>query len=229
MLGSLGVEGFGNPFRIQPANRVCLILVDGLGWEGLSARRADAPFLNSIAGEPITAGFPATTVASLSSLALGLSPGEHGLVGYTMALPGMDRALNALTWAAYGLGARVDLRERVPPEEFQPLATLAERAAAAGLTIHHLGPAFHEGSGLTRAIGRGERFHAADSLGAVTARARELLATGRVLVYGYYPGLDAVGHVHGVVSQEWVDELVAVDRAVETLAEQLVPFLSYRA
>jgi hypothetical protein len=223
LLSSLGLDGFGNRFELGPARRVCLVLVDGLGWEALRARAAEAPFLNAIAGEPISAGFPATTAASLSSLALGLPPGEHGLVGYTIALPGRDRALNALTWAAYGLGPRVDLREELPPERFQPLPTLAERAAAAGVAIHHLGPAFHEASGLTRAIGRGERFHPADSLGTVVRRAVELLDTGRVFVYGYHPGLDATGHVHGVASQEWADELRAVDQASAALAERLPP------
>ena len=221
LISSLGVAGFANPLAIEPAARVCLILVDGLGAELLRAHREAAPFLSSIAQEPLTTGFPATTAASLSSLATGLPPGEHGLVGYTMALPGYERAFNTLTWSLYGLGPRVNLLDAVVPESFEPVPTLAERAAAAGLRIHHLGPAFHEGSGLTRAIGRGERFHPADSLDAVGQGALRLLNGPRAFVFGYHPRLDAVGHVHGVASQAWNDELVAVDHAVRLLAEQL--------
>lgn len=223
LLSSLGLAGFANPLALEPAAQVCLLLVDGLGWEQLQANRPAAPFLNSIAGDPLTAGFPATTVASLSSLAIGQPPGEHGLVGYTMALPGYDRAVNALTWALYGLGPRVDLLEQLEPETMQPLATLPERAAAAGVPIHHLGPAFHAGSGLTRAIGRGERFHPADSLEAITEMALRLLGAPRAFVYGYHPRLDAAGHVSGALSQAWRDELTAVDRAVRLLSEQLPP------
>ena len=221
LLSSLGVAGFANPLLIEPVARVCLLLVDGLGWELLRGNAAAAPFLNSIAQEPLTAGFPATTAASLSSLAIGVPPGEHGLVGYTMALPGYDRAFNTLTWSLYGLGPRVDLAEALVPESFQPLPTLAERAAAAGMPIHHLGPAFHERSALTRAIGRGERFHAADSLEALADGALRLLNAPRTFVFGYHPRLDAAGHVNGVASQPWKDELVAVDHAVRQLAEQL--------
>ena len=221
LLECLGVAGFGNPLAIEPAARVCLVLVDGLGWQLLQANPGPASFLNSIAREPLTAGFPATTVASLSSLATGVPPGEHGLVGYTMALPGYDRAFNALTWSLYGVGPRVDLVGELVPESFQPLPTLVERAAAAGLRIHHLGPAFHEWSGLTRAIGRGERFHPADSLEALMEGALRLLNAPRTFVFGYHPRLDAAGHVHGVASQAWADELVAVDQAVRLLAEQL--------
>jgi hypothetical protein len=221
LLSSLGVGGFANSLAIEPAARVCLLLVDGLGWESLRANSGAAPFLNSIAREPLTTGFPATTAASLSSLATGVPPGEHGLVGYTMALPDYDRAFNTLTWAMYGVGPRVDLVSEVVPEAFQPIPTLAERAAAAGVRIHHLGPAFHEWSGLTRAIGRGERFHAADSLEAVGEGAVRLLNAPRAFVFGYHPRLDAAGHVRGVASQAWKDELVAVDQAVRLLAEQL--------
>ena len=223
LLSSLAVAGFANPLEIEPVARVCLLLVDGLGWELVRGNAEAAPFLNSIAQEPLTAGFPATTAASLSSLAIGVPPGEHGLVGYTMALPGYHRAFNTLTWSLYGLGPRVDLAEELVPESFQPLPTLAERAAAAGLPIHHLGPAFHEWSALTRAIGRGERFHAADSLEAVTDGALRLLNARRTLVFGYHPRLDAAGHVNGVASQAWKDELVAVDQAARQLTEQLPP------
>ena len=221
MLSALGIRGFANFLAIEPAARACLLLVDGLGWELLRENRTSAPFLNSIAREPLTAGFPATTAASLSSLATGLPPGEHGLIGYTMTLPGYDRAFNSLTWSLYGLGPRVDLREEVVPEAFQPQPTLPERADAAGVPIHYLGPAFHKSSGLSRAIGRGQRFHAAESLEAVQAAALRRLEARPAFVYGYHSRLDAAGHVEGVASQAWRDELVAVDQAVRTLAEQL--------
>jgi hypothetical protein len=89
------------------------------------------------------------------------------------------------------------------------------------MRIHHLGPAFHEWSGLTRAIGRGERFHPAGSLEAVADGALRVLNAPRAFVFGYHPRLDAAGHVDGVASQAWKDELVAVDQAVRLLAEQL--------
>jgi hypothetical protein len=221
LLSALGISGFANVFAIEPVSRVCLLLVDGLGWELLRQNPEAAPFLNSIALNPLTAGFPATTAASLSSLSTGRSPGEHGLVGYTMGLPGYDRAFNTLTWSLYGLGPRVDLREAVAPETFQPVPTLGERAAAAGVPIHYLGPAVHQGSGLSRAISRGQLFHTADSLEAIQVGALRRLDARPALVYGYYSHLDAAGHVEGVASQAWRDELVAIDHGVRILAEHL--------
>jgi predicted AlkP superfamily pyrophosphatase or phosphodiesterase len=221
LLSAVGLAGFANALKLEPCRRVCLLLVDGLGWELLRANRAAAPFLNSIAQEPLTAGFPATTGASLASLSTGLPPGEHGLLGYTLALPGYERAFNVLTWSLYGLGPRVDLAGELAGETFQPVETLAERAADAGLAIHYVGPKFHEGSGLSRAIRRGERFHPADSLAALVETTVRLLSPARAFALAYHPGLDAAGHVHGVASQQWQDELIAVDNAVRVLAEQL--------
>lgn len=66
----------------------------------------------------MTTGFPPTTAASLSTLATGVPPGEHGVTGYTMAVPGFDRAMNALTWSLYGLGPRTKLLSDLPPEQF---------------------------------------------------------------------------------------------------------------
>jgi hypothetical protein len=83
MLAMVDVPGCRNPLGLEPANRACLLLVDGLGWELLQANRDWAPFLAAAAasGRPLTAGYPATTASSLGSLGTGRPPGEHGLVG----------------------------------------------------------------------------------------------------------------------------------------------------
>src|ERR671922_2721328 len=91
LLAALDVPGARNPLAVEPLRRACLLVVDGLGWELLLANRAAAPFLAAAAerAAPLTTGFPATTATSLASLGTGRPPGPHGLVGYTIALPGM--------------------------------------------------------------------------------------------------------------------------------------------
>src|SRR5437762_10788189 len=111
LLSSLGLAGLANPLALEPAPRVCLLLVDGLGWELLEANRPAAPFLNAMAGEPLSAGFPATTAASLSSLATGLPPGEHGLSASPMPRPVMTAPSIPLPCSPTGLGPGRDLRD----------------------------------------------------------------------------------------------------------------------
>src|ERR1700740_3066145 len=89
-----------NVLALPPAQRACLLIVDGLGWELLRAHQAAAPFLSELAfnSSPLTCGFPATTVTSLASIGTGLPPGQHGMVGYKVAIPGQGRLLNGLHW-----------------------------------------------------------------------------------------------------------------------------------
>src|SRR5690349_9634480 len=164
---------------MAPATAACVFVVDGLGWELILGHREAAPFLAeaSDGGRPITAGFPSTTASSLGSLGTGLPPGEHGLVGYTFAVPGFDRPMNALQWELAGHGEPGHLIERFPPERFQPAPTVMERAATAGHPMTLIGPRGHEASGLSRAILRGGVFAPADTLDELVQAAGTVLSS----------------------------------------------------
>jgi len=226
LLAALDVPGCRNPLGLEPARRACLLVVDGLGWELLLANRTWAPFLAAAAesGSPLTAGFPSTTASSLGSIGTGRPPGEHGLVGYTIALPGMERAFNCLRWAPYGLGGsrNRDLRDRFAPERLQPETTAFERAAADGVTVALLGPGEHAASGFTRAVLRGGVYAGVLSLGdQAAAAARHLAGSRRSLVYAYHPDLDKTGHVRGTATDAWRLQLAHVDLLAAHLADRL--------
>lgn len=222
LLAAIGVTGFANPLGIAPARTAVLLLVDGLGWELLHAHAADAPFLAALATDnaPVFAGFPATTAVSLATLGTGQPPGKHGIVGYTFAMPEAG-LLNTLTWRSHGDGQPVDLRERLPPEQVQPLGTVAQRAARAGSTMMFAAPGYQEQSGLTRAALRGARFRAARALGDLAAAMLEA-APGQ-LCYAYHGDLDMLGHRYGPGSLAWRLQLAQVDRLAASVAARLPP------
>ena len=224
LLAALDLPGFRNPLGVEPLRRACLLVVDGLGWELLLANRRAAPVLAAAAerGRPVTTGFPATTASSLASIGTGLAPGRHGLVGYTIALPGMDRAFNCLRWSPYGLGGARDLRDRVVPERVQPEPTVFEAAEADGVEVTLVGAGEYAASGFTRAALRGGGYWRTHSLGDQAAGALRGLGRGRrSLVYLYHPDLDRTGHVRGATSEAWRMELSHVDRLVGQIAERL--------
>ncbi|HVA22392.1 MAG TPA: alkaline phosphatase family protein [Candidatus Micrarchaeia archaeon] len=222
LLAALGTRGMRGPIALEPARRVLLLVIDGLGEALLDRHADDAPFLATHRREPLTCGFPSTTAASLGSIGTGLAPGEHGLPGYTIQLPGQERALNVLRWEWYGRGATADLRDRFPPETLQPEPTAFERARDAGVGVTMVGTGTFAHSGLTRAVLRGGRWVAAHGLADVVMEAaRAIAAPGPRLLYAYHPELDGVGHVRGVASDAWHLHLRLVDRAVEALAARL--------
>jgi hypothetical protein len=212
LLASLGA-GDLNPLNLAPASRVCLLIIDGLGWELLRDHPAAAPFLSELAttGRPLTAGFPATTVTSLSSLGTGRPPGQHGMLGYQVAVPGQRKLLNALRWD-----------RKVDPVAWQPDSTIFERAVKAGVAAFRVAPGAFRGSGLSVAAMRGADYRVADTLGALVAQsAVAIKESDRALVMTYYGALDSTGHSCGCTSDAWRYQLGHVDKLAEQLASAL--------
>jgi len=202
-----------NVLGLPPAQRACLLIVDGLGWDLLRDHPAVAPFLSELArnSKPITSGFPATTVTSLGSLCTGRPPGQHGMLGYKVLVPGEDILLNALRWDS-----------RVDPRQWQPLPTIYERAVAAGIAAVHVAQGAFRGTGLTVAVMRGASYRPADSMGALAAEGAAAVAeAGRALVTVYHGDLDNTGHMFGVGSDAWYNQLAHVDKLAEQLAGAL--------
>lgn len=205
---------------LEPADRVCVFLVDGLGWELLLRHPEEAPYLTSLlptsrggTGRPLTAGFPATTATSLASIGTGLPPGAHGLAGYTTLNPDTGRLMNQLRWQPW-----------TSPAVWQPYPTVFRLADAAGIATCQVSSPHFQHTPLTQVALSGGAFH-----GRLTGEERmdlaadRLAAADRALVYTYYSELDAMGHRHGVDSDAWRGQLVMVDRLVQRLAEQLPP------
>jgi predicted AlkP superfamily pyrophosphatase or phosphodiesterase len=226
ILSALGVPGMANRLGIEPLSGACLLVIDGLGWEGLRDHPDEAPFLHALAarGRPIDAGFPATTSVSIASIGTGLPPGRHGLIGYTLGLAGFARPMNLLQWSLLGPGPAVDLRDEVHPETLQPERTAFERAADHGVALSVLGPREHARSGMTRAALRGGRFIGVYSTGDLAAVASSAAGDAPpTFVYAYHPDLDFTGHMRGVASESWSLELASIDRMAEAIFERLPP------
>jgi hypothetical protein len=225
MLAALGVPGFVNSLAIGPVRQAVLLVADGLGFELIRRHAELAPFLSRAlaASRPLTTGFPSTTSVSLSSIGTGLPPGQHGVVGYTMALPQLPRAMNTLQWALHGRPAD-DLREVVVPETFFKGPTAFERAVAAGVSVDLVGPVELAHTGLSRSTLRGGRYRGTRGGRALVddavAALREPGPRG-AFVYAYHPTLDGRGHAFGIDSPEWRDTLTEVDQIVQRLANAM--------
>jgi predicted AlkP superfamily pyrophosphatase or phosphodiesterase len=189
------------PAPAVDADRVVLVLLDGLGWEQLQARRDLAPNLASMTGGPITSVLPTTTATALTSLTTGTTPGEHGIVGYRMNVHG--EVLNVLRWTT----AAGDARQTIPPGKVQtqlpflghrpPVITKAEFART-GFTVAHLDSV---------------RFTGYRMPSTLVTEAGRLARASEPFVYAYYDGIDKVSHEYGL-SEHYDNELVAADRLV---------------
>ncbi|MYS89925.1 MULTISPECIES: alkaline phosphatase family protein [Streptomyces] len=221
LAAGLGVPGMSATIsELTPADRNCVFLIDGLGWEQLRAHPEDAPFMTSLlatsrggTGRPLTAGYPATTATSLASVGTGLPPGAHGLPGYTVRNPDTGELMNQLRWQPWA-----------PLAPWQPYPTVFQLAHEAGVHAAQVSSPTFENTPLTRVALSGGTF-----LGRLTGEDRmdlaaEQLAVGdRSLVYTYFAEVDGAGHRFGVDSDAWRGQLMYADRLVQRLAEQLPP------
>lgn len=193
------------------ADRVVLLVLDGLGWEQLQAHRDLMPTVASMAGGSITTVCPSTTAAALTSISTGTAPGEHGVIGYRIADSGT--VLNALRWRHDEGG---DARRRVPADEFQPIRPFL------GAAVPVITKSEFESTGFTEAHLRGGRWRPWSVPSSIVSRVRESTHDGAAFTYAYYDGIDKVAHFEGLAGA-YRDELRFVDRLVAEIVEAAAP------
>jgi hypothetical protein len=189
-----------------------VFLVDGLGAEQLAAHAHAAPYLSSLLTPRATgtSGVPSTTATSLTSLGTALTPGTHGVVGFTSRVPGSDRLLNALSWD-----------KEIDPLVWQPHPTGLQRLAAAGVQVTTVNKREFRASGLTVAAQRGGDWVDADRVGERVAGAVAAAAHQPSMTYLYDGDLDWTGHRYGVSSAQWLQQLAIIDAEAEQLRDAL--------
>lgn len=199
-------EWFPEPAR--GARQVVVLLIDGLGWEQLQARTELAPTLAAMTGGPITTVAPSTTATALTSVATGLTPAEHGLLGYRIDLGG--EVLNVLRWST----PTGDARKRHVPSDLQPFP------AFLGHAVPVVSKAELEGSGFTAAHLAGSKPAGWRTMSNIPVEIAAQLAAGAPVVYAYYDGIDKIAHEKGF-GPYYDAELVAVDRLVADVVARL--------
>ena len=218
----LGVESKhgGAQVRLEPPIRrdawsgfarglrcVVLVILDAVGY--IHFRRlldGEDTLFGRLAQEgtivPLTSVFPSTTMAAMSSLWTGRTPGDHGNLGRKLFLSeyGALADMIRLILASHGRPGEL-LDWGWVPEDFLPVPPLTQQLSSIGVqTVTHLyGP--HVGGGLSRLFLRG----VADVQGFLNhsdmwINVRHTLlqrSNEPLLVNVYWSGTDDVAHTYG--------------------------------
>ncbi len=218
-LAVLGLPGSPDRLGLRDAlggvRRIALLLVDGLGYHLLPLARPVAPVLADVVDGrlgtllEISSGFPSTTPTSLVSLGTGVASGAHGVLGFTLNVPGTERVLNHVDW-----------RHDPDPRTWQPVPSLFTLASA-GMRVTTVSRPEYEGSGLTVAAYGDVEFVGAADPDALAEQMLGALRAGPGLVYGYHPPLDTAAHVFGIESPQWMAAAAEVDRLLARLVDEL--------
>ena len=214
IFSSLGLESAVDHLSVgqSPMGRELLFLIDGFGFDTLATYADAMPTMSRMFNHGcIQTAFPSTTATSLATLTTGELPGAHGMLGYTVQVPRSGgRLLNALKWD-----------ERVDPENWQPIETLFQRAAAAGINVTHVAAKRYENSGFTRAVFRGAQYKGANLVADLISETKLALHKAPSFVYLYVNDLDTAGHSDGVGSEKWIAALSMIDQMVSQLMKEV--------
>ncbi len=196
------------PPPVREARQVVLLVLDGLGWDQLMARRHLMPTVAALEGGPGHSVAPTTTATALTSITTGCPPGEHGIIGYRFTVHG--EVLNVLRWAT----ERGDARGAIPPAHTQRVPPFL------GLRVPVVTRAEFAQSGFSGAHLAGMRHYGWRMASSLVAQVRALLRDGEPFVYAYYDGIDKVAHEFGL-GEAYDLELRSADRLVADLLTEL--------
>lgn len=187
---------------------VILLLFDGMGETVLQNWLPETAFLRRHETGTLSSVFPPTTVAATTTLRTGLSPIEHGWLGWNLFFPEVgDVTVFQNTLARSGGKKAADFPVA---ERFLPYASILdqiERGSGGEVKAHFLSPF------------DGERV---ESLPEIHRRALELCREpGRHYLYAYWPEPDSMMHRLGTRAPEVGECLRELDRETEALCAQL--------
>jgi hypothetical protein len=195
------------PACITGARSIVLLVLDGFGWKAIDAARAQLPVLGSLEGGPITTVVPSTTAAALTSIASGMAPARHGMVGYRMLLGG--QVLDVLRWK---------VPDGRPPD---PASVTMVESAFCGRDVPTVVRAEFQRSGFSESHMRGVRFVGWRTTATLVTHVAHLVDAGETFVYAYYDGVDKVAHEYGITDGFFSAETAATDRLVGDLLHAL--------
>lgn len=117
---------------------VVLVLMDGFGWRFVE-KFQETPFLKRMAREgqieKLTAQFPSTTAAQLTTLHTGLTVGEHGIFEWIYYEPSLEAVIAPLLFSFAGTSERDTLKAvGAKPRRLLPTSTLYQALKKQGVS-----------------------------------------------------------------------------------------------
>lgn len=204
------------PDLIDDARVIVLVVLDGYG----ATQRRRFPQRLGTPAHPVhqvelTSVFPSTTTAALTSIQTGAAPLQHGLTGYTLALPPQRRVMNMLTFKPVDGGA-FDATQ-LDPMSFLAVPTVYARLTEVGIesvVVSHRDyartPLTQMQSGDTPYVGH----RTLGEFAALLLREATRPSDARRFVFGYWAGVDMLAHAHGPDSFVCDAERELVDAAL---------------
>lgn len=225
----LPVDCFGTEYP-RPG-KVVLMFIDSFGWQFWQRwlNRPRPPRLMRHVVDngrltPISALFPSTTSASVSTMNFGVLPAAHGLYEWNMYVPEFGETIQSLPFARLAqrpgscAAAGFDIGEMVLARE-----TMHHRLTHRGVRSIQLANRTYASSAYNRLASAGaEIVHHSTLAEGIVQLAQALESTpGKAFISYYWASLDTLAHIYGPGSREFEGEVTAFWSALDALTEEI--------
>lgn len=207
---TLPIEAIG---EYQRPEVLVLFLIDGFGWCFFEKYFQEYPFLSRFEKEgrvsKISAQFPSTTAAHITSLCTGLSVGETGIYEWFQYEPCVDRIITPLTFSFGGDHEPGTLKKAgLAPEELFPFITVYDQLKNHKIDSYVIQ---HENichSPYSHTLFRSAHLIGYRSFSEGLEKAVEICKAPHahpIYLFIYFGDIDAAGHRHGSCSKPFND------------------------
>jgi len=188
------------PLLRKRFERVAFVYFDAFGWRFLE-RHAGHPLFDRAGSDglftQLTAQFPSTTTAQVTTIHSGLTVAEHGLYEWHVYEPKFDRLITPLLFSFAGDGMRGSLFGQIDPDALFPTESIYARLAEAGVPSSVVLPAAIAGSAPNLALLRGTQVVPFSTTEGALAAASRALDEGAGYAHVYLDELDSLMHAVG--------------------------------
>ncbi len=200
--------------HLPEATTYVLVLFDGLGDAQL--QHPGAASLRNARTAALDAVFPTTTSANLATIATGLAPGSHGLIGHQLYVPAAGQVVNTLKWTTpWGEAVHLD------HDSFLPGPNLWERLRTHDIEPITVQPGNFQDSLLSRVLYRGCRYEAVWTINEIIDATAQLAAVPGRFIFTYFPNVDVAAHVGGQGSDEYAAAISTAATVWDRIASAL--------
>lgn len=215
MQNGLPKEAVGG--RYEKYDLVILFVIDGFGWEFFEGYASKYPFLNRFEKEgiasKISAQFPSTTAAHITTIHTGKEVGETGIYEWFYYEPLVDRMIAPLLFSYAGDHETSTLvYDGFNPATIFPFETIYQRLSKKGIksvvlqqsSIAH--SAYSKQMFIDAEIVPFANFSEAQN---TLVRLCQTPCEQPTYAFVYFGDIDAVGHRHGITSPQFSDTVEA--------------------
>jgi predicted AlkP superfamily pyrophosphatase or phosphodiesterase len=210
----------GIPDRIREAcasgenDAVVLFLVDGFGWRFFE-KFQEIPFLRKLTTsgtlEKLTAQFPSTTAAHVTTIHTGQPVGGSGVYEWFYYEPQVDRIIAPLLFSYAGDTERDTLKGAIKAKKLFPSQTMYQELKELGIDSHVFGVRDYTPSTYSNVVMQGAKLHSYKTLPEALVNLGNLLESSKIPTYinFYFENIDGTCHKYGPTSPQTEAEIEA--------------------